>query len=89
MGQGKRVVVETRDRKQMSLPAIKQDLERETKERDANVSLYVSSCADMLPQHVGGFQIYGEKVVPTLDNLLSETKWVDSNIPHQAREEAA
>jgi hypothetical protein len=68
-GSGKRVVVEARDRKQMSLPAIKQDLEREMKERDANVSLYVSSCADMLPQHVGDFQIYGEKVVTTLHNL--------------------
>jgi hypothetical protein len=68
-GSGKRVVVEARDRKQMSLPAIKQDLEREMKERDANVSLYVSSCAEMLPQHVGEFQIYGEKLVTTLDNL--------------------
>ena len=68
-GSGKRVVVEARDRKQMSLPAIKQDLEREMKERDANVSLYVSSCADMLPQHVGDFQIYGEKLITTLDNL--------------------
>jgi hypothetical protein len=68
-GSGKRVVVEARDRKQMSLPAIKQDLEREMKERDANVSLYVSSCVDMLPQHVGDFQIYGEKLITTLDNL--------------------
>jgi len=68
-GSGKRVVVEARDRKQMSLPTIKLDLDREMKERDANVSLYVSSCADMLPQHVGEFQIYGEKLVTTLDNL--------------------
>lgn len=68
-GSGKRVVVEARDRKQMSLPAIKSDLDREMKERDANVSLYVSSCADMLPQHVGDFQIYGERLVTTLDNL--------------------
>ena len=68
-GSGKRVVVEARDRKQMSLPAIKLDLDREMKERDANVSLYVSSGADMLPQHVGEFPIYGEKLVTTLDNL--------------------
>ncbi len=68
-GSGKRVVVEARDRKQMSLPAIKLELDREMKERDANVSLYVSSCVDMLPQHVGEFQIYGERLVTTLDNL--------------------
>lgn len=68
-GSGKRVVVEARDRKQMSLPAIKQDLERELKERHADLALYVSSGSDMLPQHVGDFQIYGEKLVTTLDNL--------------------
>jgi hypothetical protein len=68
-GSGKRVVVEARDRKQMSLPAIKQELEREMKERGADVALYVSSRSEMLPQHVGDFQIYGEKVVTTLDNL--------------------
>ncbi len=68
-GSGKRVVVEARDRKQMSLPAIKQDLEREMKERSADIALYVSSRSEMLPQHVGDFQIYGEKLVTTLDNL--------------------
>lgn len=68
-GSGKRVVVEARDRKQMSLPAIKQDLEREMKERSADVALYVSSRSEMLPRHVGEFQIYGEKLVTTLDNL--------------------
>lgn len=68
-GSGKRVVVEARDRKQMSLPAIKQELEREMKERDADVALYVSSGSEMLPQHVGDFQIYGEKLVTTLENL--------------------
>jgi hypothetical protein len=68
-GSGKRVVVEARDRKQMSLPAIKQELEREMKERGADVALYVSSRSEMLPQHVGDFRIYGEKVVTTLDNL--------------------
>jgi len=68
-GSGKRVVVEARDRKQMSLPAIKHDLEREMKERSADVALYVSSRSEMLPRHVGDFQIYGEKLVTTLDNL--------------------
>jgi hypothetical protein len=68
-GSGKRIVVEARDRKQLSLPAIKQDLEREMKERDADFALYVSSGLDMLPQHVGEFQIYGEKLVTTMDNL--------------------
>ena len=68
-GSGKRVVVEARDRKQMSLPAIKQELEREMKERGADVALYVSSRSEMLPQHVGDFQIYGEKLVTTIDNL--------------------
>ncbi len=68
-GSGKRVVVEARDRKQMSLPAIKLDLEREMKERAADVAVYVSSGLDMLPQHVGNFQIYGDKLVTTLDNL--------------------
>ncbi len=68
-GSGKRVVVEARDRKQMSLPAIKQELEREMKERDADLALYVSSGTEMLPQHVGDFQIYGEKLITTLGNL--------------------
>jgi hypothetical protein len=68
-GSGKRVVVEARDRRQISLPAIKQELEREMKERDADLALYVSSGSEMLPQHVGDFQIYGEKVVTTLVNL--------------------
>jgi len=68
-GSGKRIVVEARDRKQMSLPAIKGDLEREMTERDADLAIYVSSGADMLPQHVGDFQLYGDKVVTTLGNL--------------------
>lgn len=68
-GSGKRVVVEARDRRQMSLPAIKQELEHEMKERKADLALYVSSHAEMLPQHVGDFQIYGEKLVTTFDNL--------------------
>lgn len=68
-GSGKRVVIEARDRKQMSLPAIKQDLDREMHARDADVALYVSSGSEMLPRHVGDFQIYGEKLVTTLPNL--------------------
>jgi len=68
-GSGKRIVVEARDRRQMSLPDIKRDLEREMKARDASVSLYVSSSTDMLPQHVGEFQIYGEKVITTFAYL--------------------
>jgi hypothetical protein len=68
-GSGKRVVIEARDRKQMSLPAIKQELDHEMKERGADVALYVSSRSEMLPQHVGDFQIYGEKVVTTVENL--------------------
>ncbi len=68
-GSGKRVVVEARDRKQMSLPAIKGDLEREMVERDADLAIYVLSSADMLPQHVGHFQVYGDKLVTTFDNL--------------------
>lgn len=68
-GSGKRVVIEARDRKQMSLPAIKQDLDREMHARDADVALYVSSGSEMLPRHVGDFQIYGEKLVTTVHNL--------------------
>jgi len=68
-GSGKRVVVEARDRKQMSLPAIKQELDREMHARDADVALYVSSGSEMLPRHVGDFQIYGEKLVTTVHNL--------------------
>ncbi len=68
-GSGKRVVVEARDRKQMSLPAIKQELDREMHARDADVALYISSGSEMLPRHVGDFQIYGEKLVTTVHNL--------------------
>jgi hypothetical protein len=68
-GSGKRMVVEARDRREMSLPAIKDDLEREMVARAADFGLYISSSAGMLPQHVGDFQVYGDKVVTTLDNL--------------------
>jgi hypothetical protein len=89
-GSGKRVVVEARDRKQMSLPAIKLELEHEMKERAADVALYVSSRSEMLPQHVGDFQIYGEKLVTTLDNLpiayrVARVRRRLSN-PHRLRE---
>ena len=68
-GSGKSFVVEARDRKQMSLPAIKSELDRERAERDADLAIYVSSGPDMLPQHVGEFQIYEDKLITTLDNL--------------------
>jgi hypothetical protein len=69
VGIGKSVVVEARNRKQISLPAIKTDLDREMGERAADLAIYVSSGPEMLPQHVGPFQIYGNKVVTTADNL--------------------
>ena len=53
----------------MSLPAIKSDLDREMTERAADLAIYVSSGPEMLPQHVGVFQIYGNKVVTTAENL--------------------
>lgn len=65
----KSAVVEARNRKQISLPAIKDDLDRAMTERAADVSIYVSSSSDMLPQHVGSFQIYGNKVVTTAEHL--------------------
>ncbi len=68
-GCGKRIVVEARDRKQMSLPAIKEELERQKTEREADFALYVSSGSEMLPQHVGDFQVYGDRLVTTIDNL--------------------
>jgi hypothetical protein len=68
-GLGKNVVVEARNRKQMSLPAIKADLDREMRERAADLGMYVSSGPEMLPQHVGEFQIYGNKLVTTAQNL--------------------
>lgn len=68
-GIGKKVVFEARNRKQMSLPAIKSDLDREMAERAADFAVCVSSGPDMLPQHVGEFHIYGNKLVVTLRNL--------------------
>lgn len=68
-GSGRRIVVEARDRRQISLPAIKAELDREIGEREADFAIYVSSGVDMLPQHVGDFQVYGDKVVTTLPNL--------------------
>jgi len=68
-GLGKSVVVEARNRKQMSLPAIKADLDHEMHERPADLAIYISSGPEMLPQHVGGFQIYDNKIVATAENL--------------------
>lgn len=68
-GSGKVLVVEARDRRQMSLPAIKADLDRERTERAADLAIYVSSGPEMLPQHVGDFQVYDDKIVTTIDNL--------------------
>jgi hypothetical protein len=69
VGLGRSVVIEARNRRQMSLPAIKSDLNREITERAADLAIYVSSGPEMLPQHVGAFQIYGNKVVTTAENL--------------------
>lgn len=68
-GLGKSAVVEARNRKQMSLPAIKTELDREMTERAADLAIYVSSGPEMLPQFVGDFQIYNNKIVTTADNL--------------------
>jgi hypothetical protein len=69
VGVGKTAVVEARNRKQLSLPQIKSDLDREMAERAADFAIYVSSGAEMLPQHVGLFQIYGKRIVTTAENL--------------------
>jgi hypothetical protein len=68
-GLGKSAVVEARNRRQISLPAIKSELDREMAERGVDLAIYVSSGAEMLPQHVGRFQIYGNKIVTTADSL--------------------
>ncbi len=68
-GLGKTAVVEARNRKQLSLPSIKADLDREINERAADLAIYVSSGSEMLPQHVGDFQIYGNKLVTTAENI--------------------
>lgn len=68
-GSGKRVVVEARNRKVISLPAIKTELEREMTERAADIAIYVASSQEMLPMHVGDFQVYDDKIVTTMDNL--------------------
>jgi hypothetical protein len=68
-GFSKSVVVEARNRKQASLPSIKNDLDREMHERAADFAIYVASGPEMLPQHVGEFNIYGNKVVTTIDTL--------------------
>lgn len=68
-GFGKSVVVEARNRKEASLPSIKSDLDREMKERAADFAIYIASGPEMLPQHVGEFNIYGNKIVATADTL--------------------
>jgi len=68
-GLDKSAVVEARNRKQMSLPSIKADLDREMNERAADLAIYVSAGLEMLPQHVGDFQIYDNKLVVTAENL--------------------
>ena len=68
-GFSKSVVVEARNRKQPSLPSIKSDLDREMQERAADFAIYVASGPEMLPQHVGEFNIYGNKVVATIATL--------------------
>jgi hypothetical protein len=68
-GSGKRIVVEARNRKQLSLPAIKGELDHEMTARAADFAIYVSSGVEMLPQHVGEFQIYDDKLVTTVENL--------------------
>jgi hypothetical protein len=68
-GLGKKAVVEARNRRQISLPAIKNDLDHEIAERAADFGIYVSNGPEMLPQHVGEFQIYGNKIVVTQRNL--------------------
>lgn len=68
-GLGKSAVVEARNRKQTTLPPIKADLDREMNARAADLAIYVSSGEDMLPQQVGSFQIYGNMVVTTAENL--------------------
>lgn len=68
-GLGRRLVVEARDRKVASLPAIKGDLQEQKNQRHADLAIYVASTRDMLPQHVGDFQIYEDQMITTLDNL--------------------
>lgn len=69
-GLGKIAVVEARNRKQISLPSIKTELDREMTERAADLAIYVSSGVEMLPQHVGSFQIYANnKIIVTAENL--------------------
>ena len=68
-GTGRRLVVEARDRKALSLPAIKTELQEQKTQRGADLAIYVSSGREMLPQHVGDFQIYEDQIISTLENL--------------------
>lgn len=68
-GCGRRIVVEARAKRETSLPRIKEEMDRQKAERGADFALHISSGADMLPQHVGDFQIFGDKIVTTFENL--------------------
>jgi hypothetical protein len=68
-GSGRRLVVEARDRKASSLPAIKSELEAQKTKREADLAIYVCSAPEMLPQHVGDFQIYGDQIITTSAHL--------------------
>jgi hypothetical protein len=69
-GSGRRLVVEARDRRVSSLPAIKGELQTQKKAREADIAIYVASGREMLPQHVGEFQIYGDQIITTSNYLL-------------------
>jgi hypothetical protein len=68
-GSGKRLVVEARNSKAASLPAIKSELQVQKARREADIAIYVASLREMLPQHVGDFQIYEDQIITTADNL--------------------
>lgn len=68
-GSGRRLVVEARDRKSSSLPAIKAELQAQRTQRCADLAIYVCSGREMLPQHVGDFQIYGDEIITTSEHL--------------------
>lgn len=68
-GTGTRLVVEARDRKSLSLPSIKSELQAQKTQRGADLAIYVSSGREMLPQHVGDFQIYEDQIITTFEHL--------------------
>jgi len=68
-GSGRRLVIEARNQKAPGLPGIKAELQGQKKQREADLAMYVSSGREMLPQHVGDFQIYEDQIITTVDNL--------------------